>query len=158
MCNPAFVMIGIAAVSAIGSMQAGKASKDASEQNAQFAEQNAAIARDKANFDATQQQREGAQLMGRARAQIGKSGVAYEGTPIDLMADNAAQIELDNLAIRYGGELAARGFLNQADISRREGRAAQQASYFGAATSLLKGASAAYGGTGTAAAGTPLKI
>lgn len=158
MCNPAFVMIGIAAVSAIGSLQAGQASKDASEQNAQYAEQNAAISRDKANFDATLQARESGQLLGKARAQIAKSGVAYSGSPIDVMADSAAQAELDNLAIRYGGELAARGYLNQADISRREGKQAQTASYFGAATSLLKGASAAYGGTGTAAAGTPLKI
>jgi hypothetical protein len=56
------------------------------------------------------------------------------------MEQSRTEAELDALNIRYESELQAKGLLNQASLSRFEGKQARKASYWQAGTSLLNSA------------------
>lgn len=128
MCEPATIIAGITAVvSAAGAMQAGQAQKKMAEYNAQVAENTA-------HYQAARQQDKVRRLMASARVAVNKSGLTMSGSPLDVIADSAVQSELDHQAILRQGA-------SQAELDRTEGRIAQQAGYFRAATSLLSGAS-----------------
>ena len=113
------------ALSAIGSIQSGNAQARAAEYNAQAA-QNQAAAQE------AQQRRQAARVMASGRANAAASGIEMDGSPLEVMADSAANAELDALTIRYGGQV-------RADQERMRGSMARQAGYMGAASSLLMG-------------------
>lgn len=145
MCNPvAIVMAASAVMSAVGQMKAGQAQKKMSEYNARIAE-------DTARYQAARQQDKVGRMMAGARVAINKSGLAMSGSPLDVLADSATQAELDHQAILRGGAA-------QANMDRYQGRVAQQAGYFGAATSLLKGAGGVMGALGGANLGANTSV
>jgi hypothetical protein len=129
-----------AALGAIGTFQQGQAQAQASQYNARVAEQNATAARQKAAFDEQLRREQLERVQAAARAAIGKSGSDFSGSALDLMAQNAAQAELDALAIRYGGEVRAAGQENQAQLDRAQASQARTGGYFGAGAKLLQGA------------------
>ena len=140
MCNPVAIVMAVSAVvSAAGQMQAARAQK-------KMANYNARVAEDTARYQAERQQDKVSRLMAGARVAVNKSGLAMSGSPLDVLADSAMQSELDHQAILRQGAA-------QAGLDRTQGRAAMQAGYFGAATSLLKGASGVMGALGSANAG-----
>lgn len=132
MCEPATIIAGITAVvSAAGAIQSGNAQKKMAEYNAQVAEA-------QGKYNAERQQDRARRLLAQGRVNIAKSGIQVSGSPLDVLTDNAMNAELDRLAILRSAD-------SKAAMSRMEGSAAQQAGYFGAATSLLSGAGRAYG-------------
>jgi hypothetical protein len=79
--------------------------------------------------------------MGAARVGAGRSGVDIDGSSsLDVMADAAAQLELEALAIRHGGAVQATAYRNQASMDRAQGSQAMTAGYGTAAARLLMGA------------------
>lgn len=136
--------VAAAAVAAGGAVYAGDQQRKAANQNADIAEQNAIAAQNKAAYDETRHREGVRKLLSAQRALYGKSGVDMEGSPLLVMEDTAGQGELDALAIRYGGDIAAARDRSAANLSRMQGGAAQTASYFQAGSTLLSGASNAY--------------
>lgn len=67
------------------------------------------------------------------RARIAKSGVTFEGTPTMVLAESAANAEIDALNARWTTQ-------RQAAITEFEGRAAQQAGRLQAGAALITGA------------------
>jgi hypothetical protein len=127
------ILAGAAAVmSAIGSVQAGQAQR-------KMANYNARVAEDTARSQGERQQDQVRRQMASARVAIGKSGVAVSGSPLDVLADSAAQAELDHQTILRQGAA-------QAGMDRYKGSMASRQGYFGAATSLLSSASKMAGG------------
>lgn len=127
-----------AAGSAYGIYASGQAQQAAGEYNAEVAEQQAVAARGSAAVDEEASRERSRRLQAAARAAYGASGVAQdEGSPLLVMMDNAAQAELEAQRIRYGGELAATGYGNQATLARTQGRQAAEAGTVGAGISLL---------------------
>ena len=80
------------------------------------------------------------------------SGVTLEGTPLDVLEETAAEIEVDALNIRRTGQLEYQAGQAEATIERGlgqsallKGRAARRAGIFGAiGTGLAGGASLGY--------------
>ena len=134
-----------AAVTAVGSYSSAQASKKAADRNADIMEQNAIAEQNKSNYDAARHRESIQKLLSAQRALWGKSGVDMEGTPLLTLEDTAGQGELDALAIRYGGDIAAARQRSGASLSRMEGKNAQTAGYFTAGSSLLSGAASAGG-------------
>jgi len=64
------------------------------------------------------------------RTAIAKSGVTASGTPLNVLAESAANAEIDALNARYEA-------FNEAASLRRSGREAQKASYIKAGSRLL---------------------
>lgn len=137
------IVIGVAAyaMQAWGQKKAGDAAKNVGDLNAGIAETQAqdALARGK---DDEERFRMGVkQLIGSQRAGFSGQNVAVDsGSAVDVQADSAFLGELDALMIRENAAREAHGFQQQAQVYRKGGQAAQTASRFAAAGTILGGA------------------
>ena len=110
-------------------------------------EKNAKLAIAQASAEEARRRREGARQLGKAVAFIGARGLLIEGSPLDFLAEQAAEIEEESLLIRFGGKTRAQSLLFGAALeSRRQeafGTLAQSRGFsnaigsFGQAASLL---------------------
>ena len=125
----------------IGSaIQAGRSQKKMADYNAAVSERDALAAEQKAEYDIAAHRRRTRKMLGKQRALYGKAGVTFEGSPLLVMEETAAEAELDALAIRYSGDIAASRHRSVADIERIRGKQARKAGYIKAGTTLLTGA------------------
>lgn len=155
----AIAMLATAAVGAYSAVQSGKAAEaqyksaqQAADYNAEIEAQNARVARQQAGAREEAQRRQARQVLGEQRAALSQAGIGLAGSAADVYGQSAANAELDALNIRYEGELGARGLLAQSALTSYEGKvagmnakSAKKAGYVNAASSLLAGATNAYG-------------
>ena len=100
--------------------------------------------------------REGSDLKGTQRVLTAKSGVAREGTPLDVLAQTAEDVELNALRAKFGLDVRAEGLKiagEQALISGVVGGSASIIGMIGAAA-LLGSAGGAAGSPGAAGGGS----
>ena len=146
MCDPATLAIMATAASAagtvvstVGAVQQGKSAQNLANYNAQIAQNDAIAARQKADFDAAAQDRQARLFAGSQRASMASTGseLLDMGDVLDMTATEA---ELENLAIRYGGDMGFRAGQQGAQLARFQGAVAKQKSLGDAGSSLLTGA------------------
>ena len=137
----AIAAVASAVVAAGSAIYSGVASKQAADANADIQEQNARAAEAKAKYDEQRHRESVNKILSAQRALYGTSGLEMSGSPLLTMEDTAGQGEMDALAIRYGGDVAAARERSGANLSRMQGNNYQTASYFQAGSSLLSGAS-----------------
>lgn len=134
------------ALNAVGQVKAGNEAKELAEFNAHIAELQAedAIAMGE---EESQKFRTGVRgLIGRQKAGFAAQNIDVGvGTPVDVAADAAFLGELDVLTIQTNAARAAWGYEVQAENFRRGGSNAQTASRFGAAGSIIGGATSLLG-------------
>lgn len=135
-----FIMLAGMAVQVTGQIKQGEAAAQAADEEARIQSENAKLARDQAAHEERQQRIINRKQLGSMRAAYGASGVSLEGSPLDILEESAAAMEMDAQNIKYAGELKARGFYQEASMARTRGKNAREASYLGAASSLLSGA------------------
>ena len=126
MADPVTMMLVASAVSAVGAYSKGQAEKNAANYNAAVGEVNKGMAlRD--------QSRAFQQAQGRAVAGYGSSGVQLgTGSPLDVLADSAAQSEMDRLKIRFNYD-------SRINLDRATAKNASTASVLNAASAGLGG-------------------
>ena len=107
-----------------GQLEEGKAAQAAAEYNAQSALVEGQVREMAQRKQATAQ-------MGAIRANISKSGVTSEGTPITVLAESAANAEIDALKTFYSAG-------REATLQLYQGRVAKAQSRIRATTTLLK--------------------
>lgn len=130
--------------SAVQSNAAGKKAEEAEEENARIADENARAIEDKAAYDEEMHRDRVKKLLKSQQALYGASGVDMAGSPMMVQADTAEQGEMDALAIRQGGNVAAAQQRSQANLMRMYGRNYASAGRSKAVGTLLStGASAA---------------
>lgn len=134
----------VSMVSAIGgamaAKDAGEAQKAAADYNAKVLEAQAQSEREAAAFEETQQREKAAKMRARQRVAYLASGVDLsEGTPLEVLGQQAGEMEMDALTIRYNGEIKAKQSESQAAIYRMQGAQAKKAGYTNAGSSLLTG-------------------
>ena len=130
-----------AATTAYSAYAQGQAQSNAAKFNAEVAENNAQIAQDTAAAQARQKQDAYRRVLGANRAAAGAAGVEGDlGSPLLVMADNAAQAELDLQFTKYRGLVQQTGFQSEANLNRYRADFASQAGVFGAGSTLLSGA------------------
>jgi len=127
------------AMQAYSSVQAGKAAKKAAKLNAQDAMINAEQAQQQALEDERQFRLSFKRDQARNVTSIAASGIKMEGSPLEVLQDNAAMAEGDALRIRQGGQMAADAYRRQAKIFKAGGQASERAGYISGASDLLKG-------------------
>lgn len=150
------------ALSAYGQIQSGRAAAQAADYNATVQRNQAIATQQEGELRAQQEQQQAAaderiardrfrRLQATARSSLGVSGQTGEGSATDLLAENAAQGELDALTIRYGGQVradnlrraaanSASALNSQAALYQFEGQQRQFQGYVGAGTTLLQAA------------------
>ena len=128
------------AASSYSQYRAGQAQQSASEFNAAVNMADAKAVQDQAAYAEKLQRRKSSALMGAQRALYAKAGVSIsEGTPLDLLAEQAANAEQDALAIRYAGEVKSTHFINQANANLWQGDQAAEAGKIGAIGTMMSG-------------------
>ena len=127
-------------VSAMSAMNAADAQKQALDYNADVMDAQAQSEREAAAFSETQQREQAAKLRARQRVAYASSGIDLsEGTPLEVLGQQAGEMEMDALTIRYNGEVKAKQSESQAAIYRMQGVQAQRAGFANAGSSLLTG-------------------
>jgi hypothetical protein len=139
------LLVASSAVGAIGAIKQGNDAAAAGNFNAAQLESRAQTERDQAAAQAQIDQQNTRRRMGEAYAAAGASGIdPSQGSPLSVMSDLAAQGELTRRLSLYRGDVAATGDLNQAAVSRYQGKLAQQAGMM-KGVGILVGNAAAYG-------------
>lgn len=146
----AWAPIALAAASTVmsyeGKKQAGKAQQQADEFQAAQLKQNAGQEIASGQIAALNQDRNTSYVLSQARARAAASGGgASDPTVINLMAQIAGEGAYRSNVARYEGESKARGMNLQASGLEFSGRQAVKGANLAAASTLLSGASGAYG-------------
>ena len=133
---------------AVGSFMGHQAAAKASDFNAKVARQNMILSRRQAAIDEARSRRLSRKAIGAQKAAIGASGFDGGFGFGELIAESAAEAELEALQIRHEGELRTKGFRQQKRLAENNANSSRTASWIGAGTELLSGAerAAAAGG------------
>lgn len=139
------LVVGSMAVSGISGIAGAGAQAAAGAQANQFAQINAGILSDRANQAEAEARaradvaaRAGARSLGATGAAFGASGVVTgTGSALDVMADQATEVELQKALEMYRGEAEATSLRNQANLVRLQGSAAESAGDAAAGRTLL---------------------
>ena len=178
---PVILLVAGTAMQAVGEIKEGRAMSQAELYNASVAQSQAQAAKVAGEFEratitqagATEQrqlEREKKQTASTQKARYGAAGVRRIGSPIEVMADTAAQFELDLAASRYNVQLgvtqskyeqdvATRYYTSEAQYRRQMAKYQKRAGYLRAGSTILT-AAGSYGvmsgfGGGTPAWGKP---
>jgi len=135
----AALAIGSAIFEAVGQISQGRDQARALEFNARQRDQDARQATLSAAEEERRIRRDNALRIGDFAAQRGASGVALEGSPLEVIADASAEGELRALDARYGGLMAARTAQQEAAFMRMQAKSTRRNALFGAAGTLIGG-------------------
>lgn len=136
----AVAVIASAVIAAGTAAYSGEQSRKVSSYNADIANRQAEEARKKAEFQEQREREKNEALLQRQRLAFDVAGVTSEGSPTNLLMDTAKKMELDALAIRYGGVSSGAALEAEAQLQRMRGKTAQQTGWWNAGSSLLSGA------------------
>lgn len=140
------VSAGAAVYTGVQARQQGKAQEDIAEANAQIAETEAAEARQAGIAEAQQFSRRARRLQATQRAAFASSGVTIEGTPTELLLQQAEELEFDRQNILRNAGTRGLSLESRAGVERtigesaaRRGRSALTGSLLGAGGTLASG-------------------
>jgi hypothetical protein len=138
--------IASAAIGAYTSYQSGQAQKDAAKYNAKVATNNADAAVQQAQFDAQQIRSKNKRILAAQKAIYSGSGIDLaSGSSGDVAYDSSIEGEMDALKAIYTGQTNARSFAASAALDKSRASNAETIGNYGAAGSILGGASSATG-------------
>lgn len=122
---------------AAGQAQQGEANAEIQEYNARVAERDAAAARAAAELQSENVRKKNRRILGGARVSSAVSGFEFGGSALEVMADNAAEAELEANIVLYNGEVAATKHESSATLYRRGAANSRRAGQVAAFTTLV---------------------
>lgn len=136
----AALAIGSTVLDMYSSDQAADAEQAQAKRRAEVARQNAKIVRAQGAEDARRFRLQSRQRLGTGRAAVGASGVQMTGSALDVLEQNALNMELDALTIEYESDIRAWNLESAGeDFDLRARNIGKQHQYQAAAT-LMTGA------------------
>lgn len=133
-------------VAAAGAAYSGVQQNNAAKYNASVQEAQAKAV-DTQTREAIRRQRiQNQSIMAAQRTSALSSGVEESGSSLLTLMENANRLEKNIADIATQGNAAQYAALNQATLARMKGKTAQTSGYIQAGSTLLSGASKAYGG------------
>lgn len=138
MATPTLIMAASAA-SAAGSVVQGISGFQQARFQSELAEQNADMARRRAEVQRGRLSREQRRRMGRARAIAGSRGVQVTGSPLEVLSDQAAEAAEERALVSFGGEVKAREQEARASAARAQGTQSLIGGFTSAAGTLAGG-------------------
>jgi len=145
-------VMGMMAAGAQADAQEAAANQNAriAEYNRQVAERNKLAAMAEGDAEAREQQRDNQRTLSSIRAAYGASGLALEGSPLDVMEDTALEGELDVSKTRYKAQLRGIGYEDEAaqyklkaELFRMEAQSAARSKGISMASALFGGLASA---------------
>ena len=122
-----------------GAYQAGEAQAAWLNYDAALAQREAEITAKKTSYEVAAFRRQGEKFKAEQRATVGAAGVRLEGSPLEVLAETASQIERDALMTRHIGKVQEQKYLMESKLLKTQAKYAKKAGRLGAATSLLTG-------------------
>lgn len=133
-----------AGIGAFGQYQGGRAQRQASNYNARLMDLRAKATEQAMESDTRRMTDRARRMQATQRAAYAKSGAQItSGTPLLVMAEQAAEMDRDLLEYRRGKMIEAQQLRSGAEMKRWEGSQAQRAGTIGAFGTLLGGAASA---------------
>lgn len=132
-----------AGLAAYGAYQQGQTATKVGDYNARVRESEAKRVEMETRESLRRQRDANKRLVGRQRAQLAKSGVIEEGSPVEVLAETSSLLELEALDYSRSSEAETRRLRSSAGMDRFEGRQAAMAGNINAGASLLQGAGGA---------------
>jgi hypothetical protein len=130
-------------VSVYGQVQQAQTAKAMGKYNAKVAEQQALQTEMDAAENIRRKRRENRRLLATQRSRYAKAGVLEEGTPLELLAETAGNLEMETLDYDRQQRMAAAGLRAQGAADLALGSNQARAAYIGAGASLLQGTASA---------------
>lgn len=131
-------------LSIYGQQEKKKAALLAGDLNAAEAEKNAQLTEAQAAEDERQFRLSFRRDEARNVAAIGASGIKMEGSPLEVLQDNAANAERDAQNIKAAGVQKADAYRRQGKMFKLEAQSSAKAADIGSAVALLQGAGNTY--------------
>ena len=139
----ALAAVGISAYSAYSQ---GKSQQEMANYNSKMAQLQGQREQEAASAKADLYRKDADRRLATVRANYLASGVVGgEGTPLLTLMESAQEAAKNEVRIRRQGEMTSWGLLSEANLSKMKGRSAYTQGLMGAGSSLLSGASRAYG-------------
>jgi hypothetical protein len=138
--------IAAAVVSAAGAVYSGSEQKKAASYNASMQEAQAKAVDTQTRESIRRQRVQNQAILAAQRTSALSSGVEESGSSLLTLMENSNRLEKNIADISTQGNAMQYAALNQATLARMQGRAAQTSGYIQAGSTLLSGASKAYGG------------
>jgi hypothetical protein len=151
---PLVIMAAGMLMQAEGSSRESKAKQNALEYNAEVNRLNANKAIEEAEYKVGIEERQNRRIRGKQEALFGKTGTAYTGSALDVMADQAFTDEMNLMAIRYGGESSAYTTRSQAALYEAQAKEQGTAGDIKTLGTIATGAGKLYTGYSGWAAGS----
>ncbi len=127
-----------AAVTVIGQQQQAKSQSAMLNYNARLREQQASEAQRDAKIRANQQREANRRFIGATRAKGGTTGVVQStGSPLEVLADNAQQLELSALETERTGNIQAGELRQQAVFDRFQSKSVRRGANYASAGTIL---------------------
>lgn len=127
-------------ISAYGTYESMQQQADMTDYNAALADAEAKQVQAETREKATRARRENDRFKSKQRAAFAKSGITSTGTPLEVMSQTAADLELGVLDLAYQGETKRRALLNKASINKYQAGSLKDAAPIATAGVLLGGA------------------
>lgn len=125
---------------AVGKIQESQVQSAATQYNAQVADMRAESTKVAGRAEEYSLKKEKARVLSRQTALYAKAGVLpYMGSPLEVMAESATQVELDIVANRYNVEVGVSRLQYEARYQRKMAGTYRRAGYIGAGATLLTG-------------------
>lgn len=126
----------IAIIGAAGALTQGLAGFQQARFQQAVAKRNEAAARDQAAAEEERFRRDRQRRIGATRAAFAASGTRVEGSPLEVLADQAMIAEEDALLIRHGGEIRAGEQALRAKVAGQQAAGSLLSGFVGAGASI----------------------
>lgn len=138
-------LIGATVLGAAGTIMETQGAKAEAEAEGKVAAANAEAAAAQAGQAEDAQRRRNREFLARQRAAIGEANIGQGGSAGLLQEQTAAELELEALNIRYGGELRRQGFVAEERMAKARKKQIGKTGFLRAASQLLSGGAQSYG-------------
>ena len=142
-----------AVVSAAGSVYSGVQQNNAAKYNASMQEAQAKAVDTRTRESIRRQRVQNQSILAAQRTSALSSGVEESGSSLLTLMENSNRLEKNIADIATQGNAAQYAALNQATLSRLQGKTAQTSGYIQAGSTLLSGASSVYSMKGSSSGG-----
>lgn len=132
-------------VSVYGQVTAASQARSIGKYNAKVAENQAKQVEMDAAESIRRKRKENKRLLATQRGRYAKAGVVMEGTPLELLAESAGNLELEVLDYNRQAQLEQQNLRAQGAMDRAMGSMQARGAYIGAGATLLSGAGQAAG-------------
>ena len=127
------------AISAAGAYASASAQSASYKAQSAFARRQETMARQKGAYESSRLREIHDRQLSTMRGQYLSSGIALEGSAVDVLQDSATEASLDEQAIRYGAEVNARNYGFQAELAQSNAKRAMTGGIIGASSRMIGG-------------------